>query len=193
MIFTPTTVAGTFVIDLERRADQRGYFARTWCYQEFADHGLDVQILQTSVSYNHRAGTLRGLHFTRPPSHEDKLVRCERGAVHDVVLDLRPDSPTFMKHFAIELNQENVRALYIPAGCAHGFMTLVDDAEVHYMMTDVYRPELSDGVRFDDRAFGIHWPRRVTVIDERDRRYPDFDRETFVRTLCASECTARID
>lgn len=181
MIFVPTALAGAFIVEPERMADERGFFARTWCREAFARQGIDVEIVQASVSHNRRAGTLRGMHFAWPPSREGKLVRCERGAVHDVIVDLRPDSPTFTKHVAVELNEDSRRALYIPPGFAHGFQTLADETEVLYMMTDSYRAELADGVRFDDVAFGIRWPRPVTVIVERDRTYPDFDRQAFVR------------
>lgn len=181
MIFAPTPLAGALIVEPERKVDERGFFARTWCRQEFAQHGIDVEVVQASVSHNRRAGTLRGMHFTWPPSREGKLVRCERGAVYDVIVDLRPDSSTFLQHFGAELNQDNGRALYIPPGFAHGFQTLTDDTDVVYMMTDFYRPELADGVRFDDPAFAIRWPRSVTVIVERDRTYPDFGRDAHVR------------
>ncbi len=181
MIFVPTPLAGALVVEPERKADERGFFARTWCRHEFARHGLDVEVVQASISHNRRAGTLRGMHFAWPPSREGKLVRCERGSVHDVIIDLRPDSATFTQHVAVELNEDNCRALYIPPGFAHGFQTLTDGTEVLYMMTDFYRAELADGMRFDDPAFGIRWPRPVTVIVERDRSYLDFDRDAHVR------------
>lgn len=181
MIFVPTALAGALIVEPERMADERGFFARTWCREEFARQGIDVEIVQASVSHNRRAGTLRGMHFAWPPSREAKLVRCERGAIFDAIVDLRPDSPTFTRHVAVELDQDNRRALYIPPGLAHGFQTLVDDTEVLYMMTDFYRPELADGVRFDDPAFDIRWPRPVTVIVERDRTYPDFSRDAHER------------
>lgn len=192
MIFVPTALAGAVIVEPEGVVDERGFFARTWCRQEFARHGIDVKIAQGSISHNHRAGTLRGMHFAWPPSREGKLVRCERGGIFDVIIDLRPDSPTFTGHVAVELNQDNRRALYIPPGFAHGFLTLADDTDVVYMMTDFYRPELADGVRYDDPAFGIRWPRPVTVIVERDRTYPDFDRHAFARRYrtCAEASTA---
>jgi dTDP-4-dehydrorhamnose 3,5-epimerase len=188
VIFVPTPLAGAYVVEPERKSDERGFFARTWCRQEFARHGIDAEVVQSSISNNLRAGTVRGMHFAWPPSREAKLVRCERGAIHDAIIDLRPDSPTFTRHFAIELNQENRRALYIPPGFAHGFQTLADDTEVLYMMTDFYRAELADGVRYDDPAFGLRWPRPVSVIVERDRTYPDFDRNKHVQRWQA--CTA---
>lgn len=176
MNFVATPLAGAYVVEVQRHVDERGFFARTWCREEFARHGIPVEMVQASVSYNLRAGTLRGMHFAWPPAHEGKLVRCARGAIHDVIIDLRPDSPTFTQHFAIQLDAEQRRALYVPPGFAHGFQTLADNTEVLYMMTDFYRAELAAGVRYDDPAFGIRWPRPVAVIAERDCTYPDFDR-----------------
>lgn len=181
MIFSPTPLAGTVRVEPERRTDERGFFARTWCRQEFAAQGLDVHMVQASISHNRRAGTLRGMHFAWPPSEEGKLVRCERGAIYDVILDLRPDSPSFLVHVGIELDQENRLALFVPQGVAHGFQTLRDDTDVVYMMTEVYRPDLADGFRFDDQAFAIRWPRPVSVLADRDRDYPNFERESFAR------------
>jgi len=176
LIFEPTPIPGAFAVLPERREDERGFFARAWCRDEFAARGIDVDMAQASVSYNRRAGTLRGMHFAWPPAREGKLVRCERGAVHDVIVDLRPDSTTYMHHYAVELDEARGAALYIPPGVAHGFLTLADDSQVLYMMTERYRPELGDGVRFDDPAFSIRWPREVVAIAQRDRDYPDFDR-----------------
>lgn len=174
MKFSATPIDAAKLVQVERHEDERGYFARIWCREEFRAQGIDVELLQASVSRNRRRGTLRGMHFTRAPSHEAKLVRCSRGRVHDVILDLRPGSPSFLKHFAVTLDADEHNALYIPQGVAHGFQTLVDDCEVTYMMTDVYRPELADGVRHDDPSFGIAWPLEVTCIAERDRSYPDY-------------------
>lgn len=193
MIFVATPLAGAYIVEPERNSDERGFFARTWCRQEFARHGLDIDIVQASISHNRRAGTLRGMHFAWPPSREGKLVRCERGAIFDVIIDLRPDSATFEKHCAVELTGDNHRALYIPPGCAHGFQTLVDDTDVLYMMTDFYEPNLADGVRFDDPAFGISWPLPVTVILERDRTYPDFHRQAFARLYHGRTETSTVD
>ena len=175
MIFEPTALPGTVVVRGERREDERGYFARVWCREEFAAHGVAIDILQASVSYNRRAGTLRGLHYALAPAREGKLVRCERGRIFDVALDLRPGSPAFLRHVAIELAGDDLVALYLPPGVAHGFQTLEDDSSVLYMMSEAYRPELAAGVRFDDPAFGIAWPLPVSVIAARDRSYPDFD------------------
>lgn len=174
MIFEPTPIPGAHIVELERKADERGFFARTWCREEFAREGIAVDVVQASVSHNRLAGTLRGLHFAWPPSREAKLVRCERGRVFDVIVDLRPTSPAFLHHFAVVLEDQRRNALYIPAGVAHGFQTLVDGCDVLYMMTDFYRPDLADGVRFDDPAFAIAWPRPVSSIVERDRSYPTF-------------------
>lgn len=174
MIFQPTPISGAHTVELERLADDRGFFARTWCREEFARAGIAVDMVQASVSHNRLAGTLRGLHFAWPPSREAKLVRCERGQVLDVILDLRPASPSFLRHLAVPLDDGRRNALYIPPGVAHGFQTLVEDCTVLYMMSDFYRPELADGVRFDDPAFGITWPLPVSCIIERDRGYADF-------------------
>jgi dTDP-4-dehydrorhamnose 3,5-epimerase len=171
----PTAIPGARAVELERHFDVRGFFARTWCREVFAREGIDVDMVQASVSHNRRRGTVRGLHFAWPPSHEAKLVRCERGQVLDVIVDLRPDSPAFLHHVAVTLDGEHGNALYIPPGVAHGFQTLAEDCTVLYMMTDVYRPDLADGVRFDDPAFGVSWPLPVSSIIERDRRYPNFD------------------
>jgi dTDP-4-dehydrorhamnose 3,5-epimerase len=173
--FRPAPIAGACLIEVERRSDERGYFARTWCRDEFADAGIPFDVMQTSISHNRLAGTLRGLHFARPPAREGKLVRCERGAVYDVIVDLRPSSTTYLRHFSIVLDQATQTALFVPPGVAHGFQTLADESDVHYMMSEAYRAELADGVRFDDPAFGIEWPRPVTSIASRDRNLPDFD------------------
>ena len=175
MIFEPTPLPGAFVVRPERHEDERGFFARVWCREEFAAHGIEIDMVQASVSNNRRAGTLRGMHFSRPPSCEGKLVRCERGRVHDVLLDLRPGSPARLAHFAIELDEQTRCAVYVPPGVAHGFMTLTDDSDVLYMMSEAYRADLADGVRYDDPAFGIRWPAPVSVIAARDRSYPDFE------------------
>jgi len=175
MRFTPLTVAGALGVEMERLEDERGYFGRIWCRETFAQQGLHVDMVQSSISFNRRAGTLRGMHFSRAPSVEDKLVSCVRGRLHDVLLDLRPASSSFMKHCSVVLDASLHNAVYIPAGVAHGFQTLVDDCEVLYMMTAPYAPEFAGGVRFDDPAFGIAWPLPVTSIAERDRTYPSFD------------------
>ena len=176
MIFTETRLQDAYVIELERREDERGFFARAWCRHEFADHGLSSELAQCNVSFNRFRGTLRGLHFQVAPHAEVKLVRCTRGAVYDVIVDLRPGSPTFMQWVGIELTAENRRTLYVPEGFAHGYQTLEDATEVFYLASDVYAPEYADGLRWDDPAFRIEWPATDGVtITERDRTYPDFD------------------
>jgi dTDP-4-dehydrorhamnose 3,5-epimerase len=175
LIIRPTSIPGTRTVELERNSDERGFFARTWCREEFAREGIAIDMVQASVSHNRQRGTLRGLHFAWPPSREAKLVRCERGQVFDVIVDLRPESPAFLHHVAVTLDDQRRNALYIPAGVAHGFQTLAEDCTVLYMMSDFYRPELADGVRHDDPAFAIVWPLPVTSIIARDRDYPDFD------------------
>jgi dTDP-4-dehydrorhamnose 3,5-epimerase len=175
MLFSETGVAGAFLIEPERRSDERGFFARTWCQREFEAHGLNPALVQGSVSFNRHAGTLRGMHYQVAPHQEAKLVRCTMGAIYDVAIDLRPGSPTFGAHALAVLSATNRRQLYIPEGAAHGFLTLEDDTEVAYQMSAFYEPAAARGVRFDDPAFGIPWPREVRVIAERDRSYPDTD------------------
>ena len=175
MRFLPTALPGVFVIEPELRADDRGFFARTWCREEFAAAGLVTDWVQCNVSFNHRAGTLRGMHWQAAPHEEVKLVRCTAGAAFDVVLDLRPGSPAFKRWVAVELTAENRRAVYIPGGCAHGFQTLADATELFYHMSAFYHPEAARGVRWDDPAFGITWPPcEARIISPRDRSFPDF-------------------
>jgi dTDP-4-dehydrorhamnose 3,5-epimerase len=174
VIFKPTELPGAYVIEPERREDIRGYFSRTFCEAEFKASGLDARIVQCSVSFNRRKGTLRGMHYQVPPFEEVKLVRCNRGAIYDVIIDLRRNSPTFKKHFAVELDEQNGKMVYAPAGFAHGFQTLEDETEVFYQMSQVYSAEHSRGVRWDDPAFGIRWPDENRTILDRDRNYPDF-------------------
>ena len=177
----PTPLAGAFVIEIDRIEDARGFFARLWCREEFAAHGIETDVVQVSVSHNEAAGTVRGMHFQLPPSREAKLVRCERGRVHDVMVDLRPDSGTYTKHFSLTLDAECRNALFIPPGVAHGFQTLVAGSDVVYMMSDYYKAELQAGVRWNDVAFGIMWPLAVTTILPRDAAYPDFNPGAFAR------------
>jgi dTDP-4-dehydrorhamnose 3,5-epimerase len=174
MRFAETKLAGTYLIDPERQADQRGFFARTWCAEEFTAHGLNAAIAQCAISFNAQKGTLRGMHYQRVPDAEAKLVRCTAGAIYDVIVDLRRESPTFRQWIAVELTAENRRMLYVPEGIAHGFETLTDDAEVFYQISQFYRPESAAGVRWDDPAFGIRWPLPPAVISPRDRQYEDF-------------------
>jgi dTDP-4-dehydrorhamnose 3,5-epimerase len=174
MRFTETALPGAFVIDPEPARDERGAFTRTFCVGEFASHGLNSTVAQCSVSQNHSRGTLRGLHFQLAPRAECKLVRCARGTIWDVIVDLRPESPTYTGWTGIELSARNGRLLYVPEGMAHGFQTLEDDSEVLYQMSREFEPTAYRGVRFDDPAFAIDWPLAVSTISERDRTYPDF-------------------
>jgi dTDP-4-dehydrorhamnose 3,5-epimerase len=181
MIFRATGIDGAWVIEAEQLGDERGFFARTWDAEEFAERGLNPRLAQCSISYNRARGTLRGLHYQAAPFEEAKLVRCTAGAIFDVVVDLRPESSSFKGWFGEELSAENRRALYVPEGCAHGFLTLADDSEVHYQISQFYSPEAARGVRWDDPAFGITWPGEVVVINDRDRTYPDFRPERAAR------------
>ena len=176
MMFAETGLDDAWLIDIEPREDERGFFARTWCRLELAAHRLDTEIAQESVSYNRHRGTVRGLHFQRPPHEETKIVRCTRGAIFDVIVDLRPRSSTYLRWQGFELTAENRRALYIPKGFAHGFQTLTDDAEITYQISAFYAPEAAGGYRYDDTAFVIAWPLPVAVISERDLAWPGFTR-----------------
>jgi dTDP-4-dehydrorhamnose 3,5-epimerase len=171
--FTVTPV-GAVVIEPERLSDDRGFFARSFCTREFEARGMNPHVAQCNISFNPRRGTVRGMHFQRPPHAEAKLVRCTAGALWDVALDLRPGSPTLGRHFAIELSAENRRMLYLPEGFAHGYQTLADDTEVFYQVSAAYAPDHAGGVRWDDPAFDIAWPLPVTAIADRDRAFPDF-------------------
>jgi dTDP-4-dehydrorhamnose 3,5-epimerase len=175
MRFLETKLGGVFEVDLELHSDERGFFARSWCEREFASHGLDNKLVQCNVSLNLRKGTLRGVHYQAAPFAETKLVRCTAGAVYDLVLDLRKESPSFKQWFGVVLSAENRKAIYIPEGCGHGFLTLTDDAEILYQMSEFYHPEAARGVRWNDPSFQIQWPGNVEVISERDRTYPDFE------------------
>jgi len=174
MIFAEVGVEGAMTVSPERHEDERGHFARTWCLDEFAAHGLDTSVAQSSVSFNRACGTLRGMHWQDISSPETKLVRCTRGAVTDVIVDLRADSPTYLSHAAVELTAVNGVALYIPAGVAHGFLTRLDETELLYQMTSPHTPGAAKGARWNDPAFGIDWPEQPQVMSERDRSYPDF-------------------
>ncbi len=174
MIFKPTPLAGAFVVELERREDERGFFARSFCREEFEAHGLTPVVAQCNVSYNARRGTLRGMHYQSDPHAEAKLVRCTQGAIWDVIVDLRPGSPSFKRWYGIELSAANRSALYAPEGTAHGFQSLVDDCEVLYLMSRAYQPEAARGVRWDDPAFGIEWPIAAPHLSDRDRGFAPF-------------------
>ena len=176
MIFTETRLAGAFTIDVERHEDERGFFARLWDGEELAAHGLDARVSQSSIAYNRVAGTLRGLHFQLPPFAETKLVRCTRGAIWDVIVDLRAGSPTFLEWVAVELTEENRRTLYVPEQFAHGYQTLVNASEVWYQMSAPHAPQAARGLRWDDPKLGIEWPDAARrVISERDLAWPDVD------------------
>jgi len=174
MIFTETELKGAFIIDIEPREDERGFFARSWCEDEFKKHGLELRLVQCNISFNKKGGTLRGMHYQVAPFPEAKLVRCTMGAIYDVIIDLRNDSPTFRKWFSVELSAESRRALYIPENFAHGFQTLMDNTEVFYQMSEFYHPECAHGVRWDDTAFGIEWPSGPRMLSRQDSEYADF-------------------
>jgi dTDP-4-dehydrorhamnose 3,5-epimerase len=174
MIFHETGLEGAYTIEIDRHADERGFFARAWCQREFANHGLDPQIVQCNISYHRSEGTMRGMHYQAAPYEEAKLVRCAFGALYDVIVDLRRHSPTYKRCFGVELTQQNRLMLYVPKGFAHGFLTLMDDTEVFYQMSAFYTPGAARGFRWDDPAFAIPWPRPVQVISERDAQYLDY-------------------
>jgi dTDP-4-dehydrorhamnose 3,5-epimerase len=173
-VFVETFLKGAFVIELEKREDDRGFFARSFCQREFAEHGLDIQVAQCNISFNERKGILRGMHYQVSPFEEAKLVRCTMGGIYDVIIDLRRGSPTFGQSFSVELTAGNRRMLHVPRGFAHGFQTLERDTEVFYQMSQFYSSEHSRGVRWNDPAFGIKWPHDERIINERDQKYPDF-------------------
>ena len=174
MKYVNTVLPDVWIVELERYVDERGYFARSWCVEEFRARGLSPRLAQCSVSFNLRRGTLRGMHYQAAPHAEAKLVRCTRGAVHDVVLDLRPESQSFRRWMAVELTADNGRAVYIPEGCAHGFQTLADNTEVFYQMSEPYHPDSARGVRWDDPAFAIFWPDENRIVAAHDTAFPDF-------------------
>lgn len=169
--FKPTTLSGVYIIEPELIEDKRGFFARTFCRKEFEVHGLNPKLVQCNISFNKEKGTLRGMHYQAKPYEEVKLVRCTKGAIYDVIIDLSPKSPTFKKWVVAELNEENRFMIYIPEGLAHGFQTLQDNTEVFYQMSEFYHSECARGVRWDDPAFGIEWPISDIIISERDRSY----------------------
>jgi dTDP-4-dehydrorhamnose 3,5-epimerase len=174
MIFTETPLTGAYRIDPEPRRDPRGFFARTWCAQEFAAHGLSPAFVQANLSYSAAKGTLRGIHYQVPPHAENKLLRCTRGTIYDVIVDLRPASPTYRQWLGVELSARNHRMLFVPEGFGHGFLTLTAHAEVTYQVSEFYHPEAERGLRYDDPALGIRWPAAVTVVSDKDRSWPDF-------------------
>ncbi len=175
MKFTALSVAGSYLVEPEPVEDERGFFARTFCREEFARHGLNPGLMQCNVSYNRLGGTLRGMHYQKAPYAEAKLVRCTAGVIFDVVLDLRPESASYLRWEGIQIGAEDHRAIYIPEGCAHGFLTLVDASEVFYQMSAAYHPEAAAGVRWNDPAFGIEWPRTEIIISERDGNFKPWE------------------
>ena len=177
MKFVPTGLEGGWLLEPERMGDERGYFARTLCHQEFADHGLEIQFPQEAVSFNHHRGTLRGLHWQAHPHEEAKLVRCDRGALFDVIVDMRDGSPTRGQWFSAELSAENGHQLYIPRGFAHGFQTLADATQIHYHLSAFHAPQSARGCRWDDPTLAIAWPLAVSVISPRDRELPSYAAE----------------
>ncbi|MEK4190992.1 dTDP-4-dehydrorhamnose 3,5-epimerase [Paenibacillus sp. FSL L8-0494] len=173
MHFTETTLAGSYLIELQLLTDSRGHFARSWCHEEFASRGLDNSFVQCNISYNKKKGTLRGLHYQAFPYEETKLVRCTKGSIYDVIVDIRPNSPTYKQWFGIELSETNYKMLYIPKGFAHGFQTLSDDTEVFYQMGQVYKDEYARGIKWNDPDFNIVWPKEENdrIISEKDLNY----------------------
>jgi dTDP-4-dehydrorhamnose 3,5-epimerase len=175
MIFSETELRGAYVVDIEPREDERGFFARAWCANEFAERGLSTRVVQVNASFNRRQGTLRGMHYQAAPHAEVKLVRCTRGAIFDVVVDLRPESPTYKRWTGVELTADNRRAFYVPEGFAHGYQTLVPDTETFYQVSEFYAPGAERGVRWNDPAFGIEWPEPENAfVSEKDAAWPDF-------------------
>ncbi len=175
MIFTETKLKCAYLIDIQKLEDERGFFARTWCEHEMADHGIDMHIVQANTSLNLKKGTLRGMHFQKSPYEEAKLVRCIRGSIYDVIVDLRTESPTFKKWFGVELTADNYKMIYIPERFAHGFITLEDNSEITYMMSQFYTPGYEAGFRWNDPAINIQWPMNAVVISEKDRNLPELN------------------
>ena len=175
MQLKPTSLKDAYVIELDLKSDSRGFFARTFCAAEFEERGLKPVVAQANLSYNYKQATLRGMHYQLPPAAETKLIRCTRGAVYDAIIDLRPDSPTYLQHFGIELSADNHKSLYVPEMFAHGYLTLSDNVEVIYQVGEFYSPGSERGIRYDDPAFAIEWPLEVRVISEKDAAWPAFE------------------
>jgi dTDP-4-dehydrorhamnose 3,5-epimerase len=176
VIFTETELRGAFLIDLEPHSDERGFFARVWCEREFEQHGLSTKVVQCNVAYNHTKSTLRGMHYQAPPHAEIKLVRCTRGGVYDVIVDLRPESATYLRWFGVELTAENRRTLYVPEGFAHGYQTLADETETYYQVSAFYEPTAERGLRWDDPAIGIVWPQTERrILAKKDLAWPNYE------------------
>jgi len=175
MKFTETKLKGAFVVEIEKLSDDRGFFARSSCQKEFEAHGLTARVVQTNVSFNIKKGTMRGMHYQIAPHQECKLVRCTRGAIYDVIIDLRPESPTYKQWVGVELTADNYTMFFVPEDFAHGFITLADNTEITYQVSQFYTPGSEKGIRFDDPAFGIQWPQDVSVISDKDNNWPDFE------------------
>jgi dTDP-4-dehydrorhamnose 3,5-epimerase len=172
VIFTETKLKGAYILELERREDSRGFFARGFCQNEFRAHGLKPTVAQGNIASNIRAGTLRGMHFQFPPAAESKLVRCTRGAIYDIIVDLRPESPTYLQHIGVELNEDNQRALYVPERFAHGYQTLTDKTDTSYLVGEFYTPEAESGLLYDDPSLKLSWPLPVSVVSDKDQKFP---------------------
>ena len=192
MIFAETKLKGAFIIDLERREDERGFFARAFCQSEFRDHGLKPIVAQGNIASNFKMGTVRGMHFQYPPAAETKLVRCPRGAILDIIVDLRPESETFLQHVAVELNEDNMRALYVPERFAHGYQTLCDKTDTSYQVGEFYTPDAEGGLMYSDSALGLSWPLPVSVISAKDRAFRPFSeiQRELVRRMQPAEAAA---
>lgn len=175
MVFTETKLQGAFLIDIERIKDDRGFFGRSWDKDIMEQHGMNVNVVQSNISFNYSKGTLRGMHFQKHPFEETKLVRCTKGAVYDVIIDLRPESDTYKQWIGVELTEENHRMIYVPEGFAHGYLTLEDNCEVNYLVTQFYTPGSEGGVRWNDPEFNIKWPTKIKIISEKDKKLSDFD------------------
>ncbi len=174
MIFQETPIPGAFIVDLEKHEDERGYFGRVWCSREFKGHDLNPNLAQANVSFNRKRGTMRGLHHQLPPHAETKLFKCTGGSIYDVIVDLREDSPKYCTWYGVELSAEKERCLYVPEGCAHGYLALTDGTKILYYTSEDYSPELERGIRYDDPLFDIKWPVRISVVSEKDRSWPDY-------------------
>ncbi len=174
MKFTETDLKGAYIIEINKLKDERGFFGRSWCMKELEEYGLKTNIAQANTSFSKKKGTLRGMHYQNDPYQETKLIRCTRGSIYDVIIDLRPESPTFAKWFGVELTQDNYKMLYVPEDFAHGFITLEDDSEVTYLVTQFYTPGAESGIRWNDSQFNIHWPLTPKVISDKDKIHPNF-------------------
>lgn len=180
MIFTETPLKGAFVLEIKKIEDDRGFFGRSWCKHELEEHGLNANMAQANTSFSKKKGTIRGMHFQANPYQETKLIRCVRGAIYDVIIDLRKNSPTFKQWFGVELTQDNYKMLYCPEDFAHGFVTLVDNSEVYYNVTAFYTPGAERGIKFNDSAFKIKWPVEPTIFSEKDLSHPDFSLDRLI-------------